>query len=393
MTAMARPVKLTARSLGPIKQADVEFGDLTVLVGPQATGKSLLLQSLKLGVDHDAVRATMVRNGIPWPTRTEGWGEFLQQFYGEGMDGLWTADTHVKVGRTVIDAALLRRRTWDPNAEPKVLYVPAQRALTMPDGFPKAFRDVSTDTPYSVREFSDGLHRTLQNDGRVSLFPASNKLEARFRRQVDDAIFHGGQIGVTSTGRKRYELTMTMPSGSQLPSIAWTAGQREFVPLLLALYPALPAGVRPKEPGLDWIVIEEPEMGLHPQAIVVTMYLVLELMQRGYRVALSTHHPVVIDVLWAIRSLRGAGDVACAQLLKALGVGQYDKSKLIARNALAADIRVFALAQTKGGAITTDISELDPGATAELEQGWGGLTAYSAAFADAVAAAANGVEG
>lgn len=29
--------------VGPIQQADISLGDLTVLVGPQATGKSLFL--------------------------------------------------------------------------------------------------------------------------------------------------------------------------------------------------------------------------------------------------------------------------------------------------------------------------------------------------------------
>jgi hypothetical protein len=40
--------RLTLRNIGPIKEADLRFGDLTVLVGPQATGKSISLQWLKL---------------------------------------------------------------------------------------------------------------------------------------------------------------------------------------------------------------------------------------------------------------------------------------------------------------------------------------------------------
>jgi predicted ATPase len=43
--------RLNVGNFGPIKSADVEFGDLTVLVGPQATGKSIFLQLLKLLVD------------------------------------------------------------------------------------------------------------------------------------------------------------------------------------------------------------------------------------------------------------------------------------------------------------------------------------------------------
>ena len=39
---------LKVKSLGPIKEADVTFGDLTLLVGPQASGKSIFIQMLKL---------------------------------------------------------------------------------------------------------------------------------------------------------------------------------------------------------------------------------------------------------------------------------------------------------------------------------------------------------
>jgi predicted ATPase len=40
--------RLRIENFGPIVEAEVEFGDLTVFVGPQATGKSLFLQIFKL---------------------------------------------------------------------------------------------------------------------------------------------------------------------------------------------------------------------------------------------------------------------------------------------------------------------------------------------------------
>lgn len=42
---------LNLRNLGPIREADLTFGDLTVLTGPQASGKSIALQVLKLAID------------------------------------------------------------------------------------------------------------------------------------------------------------------------------------------------------------------------------------------------------------------------------------------------------------------------------------------------------
>jgi predicted ATPase len=38
-------------NIGQINEADLRFGDLTVFVGPQASGKSIALQFLKLVVD------------------------------------------------------------------------------------------------------------------------------------------------------------------------------------------------------------------------------------------------------------------------------------------------------------------------------------------------------
>ena len=47
---MSNP-RLQLKNVGQIHDADIEFSDLTVLVGPQATGKSIFLQFLRLLVD------------------------------------------------------------------------------------------------------------------------------------------------------------------------------------------------------------------------------------------------------------------------------------------------------------------------------------------------------
>ncbi|GIV20316.1 MAG: hypothetical protein KatS3mg023_2067 [Armatimonadota bacterium] len=44
----------------------MEFGNLTLLVGPQATGKSLFLQLFKLLVDISAVKAELRRFKLRW---------------------------------------------------------------------------------------------------------------------------------------------------------------------------------------------------------------------------------------------------------------------------------------------------------------------------------------
>ena len=51
--------ELKVENYGPIGKAHVEFGDLTILVGAQASGKSLFLELLKLLEDKDAIVETL----------------------------------------------------------------------------------------------------------------------------------------------------------------------------------------------------------------------------------------------------------------------------------------------------------------------------------------------
>ena len=62
---------LTVNSLGPIRSATMEISDLTVLVGPQATGKSILVQLLKLLVDTAHIKYEFRRAGIDWEDNFE----------------------------------------------------------------------------------------------------------------------------------------------------------------------------------------------------------------------------------------------------------------------------------------------------------------------------------
>lgn len=150
--------------------------------------------------------------------------------------------------------------------------------------------------------------------------------------------------------------------------MTWTAGQCEFTPLLLGLYHVLPSRKVKKRKDVDWVVIEEPEMGLHPQAVAVVMLVVFDLLWRGYKVVISTHSALVLDIIWAVRRLHDHS--ARWQLLAdAFSARNNDPSICkVLDHALAADYRVYFLdIDQKTQRVTTrDISELDPGA----ESGW-----------------------
>lgn len=52
-------MRLTIRNFGPIREAEMDFGDLTFLIGPQASGKSLSLELLKLIIDQQHIISTL----------------------------------------------------------------------------------------------------------------------------------------------------------------------------------------------------------------------------------------------------------------------------------------------------------------------------------------------
>ena len=80
---------LQLKNIGQITDADIRFGDLTVFVGPQATGKTIALEFLKLAVDLPAIQGTMNRYGIDWSGQLPS---FFDVYFGEGMRGLWRDD-------------------------------------------------------------------------------------------------------------------------------------------------------------------------------------------------------------------------------------------------------------------------------------------------------------
>src|SRR5262245_6702693 len=84
---MGKRPRLVLEHIGPIHQADVSFGDLTVLVGPQATGKSLFLQFLKLVLDHVSVTTSLRSHGLDWNSKIAG---FLDVYLGRGMSSVWS---------------------------------------------------------------------------------------------------------------------------------------------------------------------------------------------------------------------------------------------------------------------------------------------------------------
>jgi predicted ATP-dependent endonuclease of OLD family len=139
--------------------------------------------------------------------------------------------------------------------------------------------------------------------------------------------------------------------------------------------------------SVEWVVIEEPEMGLHPRAISTVRLLVLELLSREYRVCISTHSPHILDLVWALKVFQH-NRAKPEKLLELFEIKPTRGWKTWAGNLLKKEAYVYYFDPQSHG--TKDISELDPGSEDVAMWGWGGLTEFSGRVGDVVADVVNG---
>jgi hypothetical protein len=175
----------------------------------------------------------------------------------------------------------------------------------------------------------------------------------------------------------------------QFPFLNWTVAQREFTPLLLGLYHLLPPTGQRKREDIDWVVIEEPEMGLNPQGITAVLLLILELLCRGYRVVISTHSQHVLAAVWMLQRLkehRARWQLVC----DAFKVKRTAQMREVAEEALRKDYRVHYMFFDHLMAVRSkDISSLDVEDADDAISSWGGLAEPGSRFSEAVRQAVN----
>ena len=84
------------RNFGPIENVEVDFGDLTIIVGPQANGKSLFLELFKLVQDKKHILTTLKKYNYIFnksnPTH------MIEDYFGEGLGGIIKDNTLVVSG-------------------------------------------------------------------------------------------------------------------------------------------------------------------------------------------------------------------------------------------------------------------------------------------------------
>jgi predicted ATPase len=224
-----------------------------------------------------------------------------------------------------------------------------------------------------------------------ALFPQEGKFKKVITEKFQKSIFGNSKIKLEKEERRKLVLDVKGDDDIKLPILFWSAGQREFMPLLLGLSYLMPGSKVSTKGKLKTVIIEEIEMGLHPEAILGVMFAVMELIKRGYRVVISTHSLHVVEIIWVIDRIKNSK------------IDQDDKMKVFVRelfkiDSLRGDVKRMAVncldksykvfyfePETDTGlTISRDISTLDPFAEEAGISGWGGLSEFSSNIVDVV---------
>lgn len=366
---------LKIENFGPIGCVDIELGDLTFFVGPQASGKSITLETLKLIEDRDSIIETLDRYNYILGHNTK---KILNVYFGEGMDGMWRDNTHIELDDRNLTLAKLSKNS--AKKESTVFYVPAQRIVCMGDGYPKFFSDFSFTTPYVLREFTETL-RTFVQFGLANkdiIFPIKERLKNIQKQSFDKSIFHKGEVIIDEVaGQNKMLLSI---DGMKIPFMAWSAGQKEFMPLLLAFYclSGPPSKVVKRDRYIT-VIIEEPEMGLHPKAIISVLLQICELIVSGYQVIVSTHSSIFIEYAWAFNTLQN-NSVNFHEALCALFQVKADSSvgKMLKKLETKSIKTFFYSRQGNPSKVCAkDISTLDVASDEPALSEWGGISEFS----------------
>lgn len=374
--------RISLSGFGPVRSADIQLGDLTILIGPQASGKTLFLQMLKLLVDKDYIVQTLTRYNYVTDKEPD---QILNYYLGDHLSTMWTKETVVEAdGKRYKKGFLLN--TDEEEARERLFYVPAQRILSISDGRPKNFMEYDISSPFVLRNFSETLRLFFQNGmgEEHRLFPLSNRLKSGLKESFDTSIFHGGEVVIDErSGQKKMQMKVGQTS---LPFMTWSAGQKEFMPLLMAVYCLSGPPIKTiNREQYEYVVIEEPEMGLHPKAIQAVILQVLEFITAGYKVILSTHSPVLLEFAWTLSMLDGVPEETREKALCDLfGVSYSGSVSKILKGVVEKTVKTYFFSHTAEGAKAVDISKLDASSEQAEEAEWGGLSQFASRASEVV---------
>ncbi len=302
---MTNPVLRIEGKLGTVSSAEIEFRPLTVFIGPQGTGKSLISQiayffenlrflahyyEARLGPEAsdekiirkilDDLRSQERALGVfANPSVTLCWhsGEETELCF--SMD---RRNRQIRPRQTLVDAVKASRSQREGSvgaAFGSALFVPAERVLYSHATGPATWQVLSL--PSTLTLFAEAMDRIGKRFGDIH---RSSSGIGRFWQEI-----LGGEV------RRRGERWKWQADAhTQIDIDMASSGQKANWPLL-ALAEALPMWKDDREIAMPFTIhVEEPEIHLHPKAQSRLVELLASLVRRGFRLVLTTHSLTVI---------------------------------------------------------------------------------------------------
>jgi hypothetical protein len=337
-----RPVrKLTVNNFSVIKEAELEFGKITVLIGPQASGKSLLcklvyfLDRIVLEVAIDQVvrlngfkefRSTVMREFQRW-FPNDGWGQLnwyldycshqYQVRVGETATSALTEEPAFDFSSEFEEAYASRlKETLEDQQKRGFLLAPALQSVAATRFMKITGRgvwDAATYIPVERAAFVDMQqgYRVLANDPDPILAKFAVTYADSLKRDIPKRrvnAYLGGDIVQSSNGAGA---SISFPDGRRLPLTLLSSGSKNILAIIsvLDMYE-----YRRRSSGREWLgqelygdklyefddlIIEEPEASVFPETQYSVVQEIATLSNEpdfNPHFTITTHSPYVLSV-------------------------------------------------------------------------------------------------
>jgi len=323
--------KLLVRNFGPIVEADIEIRDLTVFVGPQATGKSMTAQLVyfmrgledlagrPFGAYLDQRRRTLQSDDSPVlftrDTPLQSAVSALEWWFGNKVSVYAAHHTTLGWNPQAPDTETQYEIRWDENGPrlnqaledrvergfhslyppppPPQVYIPAGRALYSFVPSSAALRFLSQSRyqmqwPGYVITFYEVLSKAIsqlwhdQEKGQLTLLDSilwTDFVQARIDEIMKGQLRYGPDAVLLQVGKQKLLRPETI-----------AAGQMEIWPFWAILTETLKSG------GLarTRIYFEEPEAHLHPGAQRAVVQVIAYLVRQEGQFVITTHSPYIL---------------------------------------------------------------------------------------------------
>jgi hypothetical protein len=308
--------RLLIHYFGPIQHADVQLHNLTVFVGPQATGKSLAMQlcyfmqwleRLVIPMDDSEQPAPqeILLHSLKSYLSTE-----ISTYASTNTHICWYSDTEQEETRQEIwwrgskfhlnDALLARvqRILAGKNSlsENEGVYIPAGRIVysyvTPSQSMRIAAQRVTLQWPHSMYSFYELLEETIRNLWQQQ--EQQKRRSSAASNISEDTSFLKQRIQSIIQGQLHYRhntILLDIGNKTLTPQI-FAAGQMEIWPFC-----ALVENGFLLEQSLEHVFFEEPEAHLHPGAQIQVMEIIAFLVNKGVEFLLTTHSPYMLYTL------------------------------------------------------------------------------------------------